>query len=168
MTHPFVAKLPKASMGEGVWLIESREDWRRYCECTDVLYAQEYLPLDRDARIVVVGDRVVTAYWRTQADQGFYNNVARGGRIDNSPVPRVMTDLALRLARELDVDHAGFDIALVEGYPYVLEFNRLFGNQGLGKGRELQDAILAYLRQQSEPRDPDGPVEPTPPWPVAV
>ncbi len=52
MSHPFVAKLPKASMGEGVWLIETREDWRRYCECTDVLYAQEYLPLDRDARVV--------------------------------------------------------------------------------------------------------------------
>ena len=39
ISHPFVAKLPKASMGEGVWLIETREDWRRYCECTDVLYA---------------------------------------------------------------------------------------------------------------------------------
>lgn len=168
MVHPFVAKLPKASMGEGVWLIETREDWRRYCERTDVLYAQEYLPLDRDARVVVVGDRVLTAYWRTQADQGFYNNVARGGRIDTSPVPSVMTDLALRLAKGLEVDHAGFDIALVEGYPYVLEFNRLFGNQGLGQGSELQQAILDYLHCQTEPKDPDGPTDPTPLWPVAV
>ena len=124
--------------------------------------------MDRDARVVVVGDRVLTAYWRTQADQGFYNNVARGGRIDTSPVPEVMTDLALRLARELGVDHAGFDIALVEGYPYVLEFNRLFGNQGLGQGTELQEAILGYLREQTAPEDPDGPTEPTPLWPVAV
>ena len=168
MAHPFVAKLPKASMGEGVWLIETREDWRRYCDCTDVLYVQEYLPLDRDARVVVVGDRVLTAYWRTQADQGFYNNLARGGRIDTSPVPSVMTDLALRLARELEVDHAGFDIALVEGYPYVLEFNRLFGNRGLGQGTDMQDAILGYLRRQTTHEEPDGPVEPTPLWPVAV
>jgi len=168
MVHPFVAKLPKASMGEGVWLIESREDWRRYCERTDVLYAQEYLPLDRDARVVVVGDQVLTAYWRTQADQGFYNNVAQGGRIDNSPVPPAMTALALRLARDLGVDHAGFDIALVDGHPYVLEFNRLFGNKGLGQGTELQEAILGYLREQTEPEDPDGPTEPPPLWPVAV
>ncbi|HTN32550.1 MAG TPA: hypothetical protein VL091_00930 [Marinobacter sp.] len=168
MVHPFVAKLPKASGGEGVWLIESREDWRRYCGRTDVLYAQEYLPLDRDARIVIVGDKVVTAYWRTQAEQGFYNNLAQGGGIDYSPVPAVMTNLALRLARELEVDHAGFDIALVEGHPYILEFNRLFGNRGLGQGSGLKDAILEYLRQQSEPWDPNGPTRPEPVWPVAV
>ncbi|MCM0613951.1 hypothetical protein KFJ24_15800 [Marinobacter sediminum] len=168
MSYPFVAKLPKASMGEGVWLIETREDWRRYCEITDVLYAQEYLPINRDVRVVVIGDRVLTAYWRTQADQGFYNNIAQGGRIDTSPVPAAATDLALRLAKELGVDHAGFDIVLVEGYPYVLEFNRLFGNQGLGPDSELQGAIMDYLRRQSEPRDPDGPTEPTPLWPIAV
>jgi ribosomal protein S6--L-glutamate ligase len=168
MALPFVAKLPKASMGEGVWLIEDRDDWRRYCERTHVLYAQEYLPIDRDVRVVVVGDRVLTAYWRTQAEQGFYNNVARGGKIDTSPVPEVVTGLALRLARELGVDHAGFDIALVDGYPYVLEFNRLFGNQGLGQGSDLKEAILDYLDRQSCPQDPDGPTEPTPLWPVAV
>lgn len=88
----------KERLREADWVLFP-EYWRRYCECTDVLYAQEYLPLDRDARVVVIGDQVLTAYWRTQADQGFYNNVARGGRIDMSPVPRVMTDLALRLAR---------------------------------------------------------------------
>lgn len=168
MSYPFVAKLPKASMGEGVWLIETREDWRRYCEITDVLYAQEYLPINRDVRVVVIGDRVLTAYWRTQADQGFYNNISQGGRIDTSPVPAAATDLALRLAKELGVDHAGFDIVLVEGYPYVLEFNRLFGNQGLGPDSELKGAIMDYLRRQSEPRDPDGPTEPTPLWPIAV
>src|SRR5690606_24917329 len=116
----------------------------------------------------LVGDRVVAAYWRTQAEQGFYNNVAKGGQIDTSEVPKVVTDLALRLARELEVDHAGFDIALVEGYPFVLEFNRLFGNQGLGQGSDLKDAILDYLQRQNCPRNPEGPTEPTPLWPVAV
>ncbi|KAA1174205.1 hypothetical protein FWJ25_08135 [Marinobacter salinexigens] len=168
MSLPFVAKLPKASMGEGVWLIENRQDWQTYCERTDVLYVQEYLPIDRDVRVVIVGDQVLTAYWRTQAEQGFYNNVARGGGIDFGPVPAVATDLALRLAQQLDVNHAGFDIALVEGYPYVLEFNRLFGNQGLRHGSELQNAIVSYLRDQNEPRDPDGPVVPPPVWPVVA
>lgn len=165
MPLPFVAKLPKASQGDGVWLIESRQDWLQYCERTPVLYVQEYLPIDRDVRVVIVGDQVVTAYWRTQAEQGFYNNVARGGKIDTGPVPAVATALALRLASELGVDHAGFDIALVEGYPYVLEFNRLFGNQGLGQGSELKDAILGYLHSQTAPEDPGGPA---PLWPVAV
>ncbi|MDX1756141.1 MAG: hypothetical protein R3175_08795 [Marinobacter sp.] len=168
MPLPFVAKRPKASMGEGVWLIQSRSDWQRYCQAADVLYVQEYLPIDRDIRVVVVGEQVVTAYWRHQADQGFYNNVARGGHIDTSPVPEAAEQLALQLAQDLDVNHAGFDIAMVGGHPYVLEFNRLFGNQGLGKGNELQQAILGYLTAHCAPEDPDGPADPQPPWPVAV
>ncbi|MEX0741089.1 MAG: hypothetical protein WD071_17280 [Pseudohongiella sp.] len=165
MPQPFVAKLPKASMGEGVWLIETRHDWRLYCARTPVLYVQEYLPIDRDVRVVIVGERVITAYWRTQSDRGFYNNVAQGGQIDHSPVPAVVTDLALRLALELGVDHAGFDIALVDNHPYVLEFNRLFGNQGLAQGSAIKDAILDYLVSKTEPDDPEGPA---PVWPVAV
>jgi glutathione synthase/RimK-type ligase-like ATP-grasp enzyme len=56
MDKPFVAKLPKSSMGQGVWLIESTFDWRRYCAMADVLYVQEYLPIERDLRVVVVGN----------------------------------------------------------------------------------------------------------------
>ena len=165
MSLPFVAKLPRASMGNGVWLIETRKDWQAYCQQSPVLYVQEYLPITRDARIVVVGERVVAAYWRLQADQGFYNNLSKGGQIDDSPVPTIMTDLALRLAKSLGVNHAGFDIALVDGHPYVLEFNRLFGNQGLAQGSILRDSILDYLNSQTEPEDPDGPA---PVWPLAV
>ncbi|MDH7943761.1 hypothetical protein QGM61_07995 [Pseudohongiella sp. SYSU M77423] len=167
MPLPFVAKLPKASMGEGVWLISSRQDWQQYCEKTSVLYVQEYLPIDRDVRVVIVGDKVITAYWRTQSDRGFYNNVAQGGRIDHSPVPAAATDLALRLARQLGVNHAGFDIALVGDHPYVLEFNRLFGNQGLEGGQALKAAILDYLQTNAQPDDSD-PEGPQPVWPIAV
>lgn len=161
---PFVAKLPKASMGEGVWLIENRQDWRRYCEVTPVLYAQEYLAMDRDLRVVIVGEQVVAAYWRSGA--GFHNNVARGGCIEHDTIPEAATALALRLARTLGVDHAGFDIAMVGNHPYVLEFNRLFGNQGVGGDAVLREAILDHLSRQAGESGPDGSDEP--PWPVAV
>lgn len=168
MLLPFVAKRPRASMGEGVWLIESRADWQKYCDGAEVLYTQEYLPIDRDIRVVVVGDRVVTAYWRHQADQGFYNNIARGGWADHSTVPSAATDLALKVARALDVNHAGFDIAMVGSVPYLLEFNRLFGNQGVNHAGLLRQAIFDYLAGELEPRDPPTPVTPVPPWPIAV
>lgn len=113
MAQPFVAKLPKASQGNGVWLIEDRADWRRYLAITEVLYVQEYLPIDRDVRVVIIGDQMVCAYWRQQAAQGFYNNVSKGGVVDYSPVPAQAVELALRLATTLGIDHAGFDIALV-------------------------------------------------------
>jgi ribosomal protein S6--L-glutamate ligase len=170
MDLPFVAKLPKASMGEGVWLIEDTRDWQDYLAKTDVLYVQEHLPIDRDIRVVIVGDQVVSAYWRCQSDRSFHNNVSRGGVIDQSDVPQAALDLALKVARLLDVDHAGFDVAMVGSHPYLLEFNRLFGNQGIaGGGETLRNAILAYLRDQSSPTlDPDKPRKQEPVWPQAV
>jgi ribosomal protein S6--L-glutamate ligase len=161
MGLPFVAKLPKASQGNGVWLITDHRQWRDYLNSTDILYVQEYLPIDRDVRVIVVGTEVVSAYWRCQSERGFYNNIAQGGTVDYSPVPVQVTDLALHLARSLDINHAGFDIALVEGHPYVLEFNRLFGNQGIpGGDARLRDAIVRYLNSHGELTGPDTPDKP--------
>ncbi|MCX2781024.1 ATP-grasp domain-containing protein [Microbulbifer thermotolerans] len=164
MDQPFVAKLPKSSQGNGVWLIESLQEWRDYLSKSDVLYVQEQLPIDRDIRIVVIGDQVITAYWRLQAAQGFYNNVSKGGLIERSPVPEAAVALALHLARTLDINHAGFDIAMVGGHPYVLEFNRLFGNQGIeGGDAKLREVIQDYLQRQSTPTGPNFPSRPSSP-----
>lgn len=157
---PFVAKRPRASMGDGVWLIETDADWRRYCEAAEVLYVQEYLPIDRDIRIVIVGERILTAYWRQQAPQGFYNNVAKGGLVVHDAVPQAALDLASQVARDLDVNHAGFDVAMVGGHPYLLEFNRLFGNQGMTQSGLLRHAILDYLGGQGTPDIPRTPLTP--------
>jgi ribosomal protein S6--L-glutamate ligase len=49
----------------------------------------------------------------------------------------------------------------------VLEFNRLFGNQGL-RDAGLKEGILEYLQQNTHPEGPDGPTGSPPLWPVAV
>ncbi|WP_369600717.1 hypothetical protein AAIA72_12875 [Hahella sp. SMD15-11] len=146
MWLPFVAKLPRSSEGQGVFLIESEFDWQRYVRMTDVLYVQEYLPIDRDLRVVIVGDEVVTAYWR-KGQSGFHNNVARGGEIIRTDIPEAGVELARTLARTFGIDHAGFDIAMVGNHPYVIEMNRLFGNTGIEQAsRVLSDAMLRALR----------------------
>jgi ribosomal protein S6--L-glutamate ligase len=112
-----------------------------------VIYAQEYLPIDRDLRCIIVGRQMVGSYWRLQSAQGFHNNLARGGVIDRSPVPEAARELVLRLAGTLGIDHAGFDIAMSDGHPYVLEFNRLFGSQGIPDADDpVPAAIMEYLR----------------------
>src|SRR5690606_41917048 len=87
MPLPFVAKIPKSSMGNGVFLIETQADWQRYLAQTSVIYAQEYLPIDRDLRIVWVGDRIVGGYCRIQAAEGYDNHVATGGQVDSGILP---------------------------------------------------------------------------------
>lgn len=150
---PFVAKVPKSSRGEGVWLIETAADWRRYLERSAVLYVQEYLPIDRDLRVVVVGDRVQAAYWRKQSPYSFHNNVARGGEVEHAPVPQSALTLVSDVARRLGVDHAGFDVAMVGDHPYLFELNRLFGTQGLpGGDGALRDCLLQWLQRPADSR----------------
>ena len=159
MDKPFVAKLPKSSMGQGVWLVETPGDWRRYCAMADVLYVQEYLPIERDLRVVVIGNQVVDSYWRLQAARGFYNNVAQGGTVDRSiPIPEAALQLVRQVAKTLGVNYAGFDVAMVGNHPYLLEFNRLFGTRGVAGGQEaIRNLMWNYLQEELVPPKPSHP-----------
>lgn len=148
---PLVVKEPRNSMGRGVALIETREQMLRWAAQASVLYAQTYLPNTGDVRVVWVGREVVAAYWRRNAG-GFHNNVARGGSIDFSRVPGSAIELVQRTALALGVDHAGFDVMLVDGHPFLLEFNVLFGNEALNQaGIDIKPVILAYLGESYGP-----------------
>ncbi len=161
MDTPFVAKLPKASQGEGVWLIQCKREWLAYQARTDSIYVQEYLPINKDLRIVVVGEEILTAYWRHQSDRSFHTNVSRGGQVSFEDVPSAALDFVLQLAKDLGINHAGFDVAMVGDHPFLLEFNRLFGNQGVpGGGKTISDTILRYLIAH---QDDDKPINPNRP-----
>ena len=73
-------------------------------------YIQEYLPSDRDMRVVVIGNEMVHAYWRIAPADDFRSNVAVGATISLDPVPENALDLALDTARSCRWDDVGIDI----------------------------------------------------------
>ncbi len=154
-SFPFVGKCVRSSMGEGVYLLERRDDLVRYALNQPILYVQERLPIDRDLRIVWVGDQVLTAYWRQAPAGGFHNNVARGGAVSFEGIPAQALELVTRVALGLGIDHAGFDVALVDGHCYLLEFNVRFGTEALlRQGIRLAPAVLRYLQAALPARSP--------------
>jgi ribosomal protein S6--L-glutamate ligase len=158
---PLVVKEPRNSMGRGVFLLETPEQLRRFAAAHAVLYVQEYLPIDRDLRVVFVGEQVVAAYWRIAGAGRFHTNVAQGGRLAFDNIPGEALELVRRVAGELGIDHAGFDLVEVDGHFYFLEFNPLFGNEGLRElGTPLPRIIWEYLCAQSSqpPADPRRPL----------
>lgn len=155
---PMVAKVPRSSMGRGVALLETRATLREWTAGNDVLYLQERLPITRDLRVVLVGECAVAGYWRAAAEGAFHNNVSRGGMLDYEAIPLAALRLVEAIAGELGIDHAGFDLAEVDGHYFVLEFNVLFGNDGLiRRGISLTDSIMEYLRSRSAPPEPEPP-----------
>jgi len=128
---PFIAKIPRGSaMGRGVYLIRNPKDLLSYCNLTTVAYIQEYIPSDRDIRVVVIGDEVVHAYWRIAPPEDFRSNVAVGAAIRLDSVPQEVLDLALDTARKCRWDDVGIDIVANDGQLYVLEANMKYGKEG--------------------------------------
>ena len=128
---PVIAKQPRGSaMGRGVRLICTAGELEKHCQNQGPAYIQEYLPIDRDMRIVVVGQKVRLAYWRIGAPGEYRNNVAAGGRIDFKAVPGDALKLALRTAALGRWDDVGIDICQYRGEFYVLEGNMAYGREG--------------------------------------
>jgi len=144
--YPLVAKEIKSSMGNGVFLLKDKKELKEYIKTNETLYIQEYLPIDRDLRVVYIGNKVVSAYYRIAEEGSFHNNIAKGASYSFENIPLKAVDLVDRMAKQLGINHAGFDIVEVDGKFYVLEFNVLFGNEGLKEqGIRAEDYIYNYI-----------------------
>lgn len=130
-SYPCIAKEPRGSaMGRGVYLIGNDADLDAYTYDRHVAYIQQYLPTDRDIRVVVIGSKVVHAYWRIAGEGEFRTNLARGGRISLAPVPEAAIALALRAAKVCGWDDVGLDICCHDGQFAILEANMKYGREG--------------------------------------
>ncbi len=130
-SFPFIAKIPRGSArGQGVFLITNPNDLSTYLNRKSPAYIQEYLAVDRDMRIIIIGRDVVLAYWRVAPADTFKTNLSQGGHICFDPVPAAALDLALSTADKCGWDDVGIDIVESQGRFLVLEGNMKYGTKG--------------------------------------
>lgn len=142
---PFVAKTPRGSaMGRGVRLIRNPADLQQYLQTDHPAYIQEFLPVERDIRVVVIGRKIVLAYWRQAPPGDFKCNLAAGGRVRLDPVPPAALDLALSTARACQWNDVGIDILCYQERYLVLEGNMKYGKAG------FQAAGIQYRQLMEE------------------
>ncbi|MFZ1983920.1 MAG: RimK family alpha-L-glutamate ligase [Desulfatitalea sp.] len=140
---PLIAKVPRGSaLGRGVFLIRTPEALAHYCQRFSPAYIQEYLPLERDMRVVVIGGKAVHAYWRVAREGEYRTNVAVGGAIDLSPVPAEAIRLAETTAHRCRWDDVGMDICCCRGGYYVLEANMKYGHEGFRQAGIDYDGLM--------------------------
>ncbi len=144
---PFIAKLPRRSArGRGVFRIVNSEDLERYLKLTKVAYIQEYLPHERDLRVILINYRPVLSYWRIRAPEDFRTNLLQGGTVSFADVPSDGIEIAQESARKCRFDDVGMDLILYSGKWYVIEANMKYGRKGLKlKGMELKEIIRQKL-----------------------
>jgi len=150
-SFPFIAKIARGSaLGRGVYLIHNEKELRNYLELTSPAYVQAYLPIDRDIRVVVIGRRIIHAYWRIAPPDEFRSNVAVGGQISLKAIPEKARDLALQVARSCCWDDVGIDICEHSGRFYVLEANMKYGKQGFREAGLDYDKLMESMIANEE------------------
>jgi ribosomal protein S6--L-glutamate ligase len=144
---PMVAKLPRGSaQGRGVFRITNPEDLEEYLAHTKVAYIQEYLPHDRDLRVVLIRYQPVLSYWRIGTDRDFRTNLFQGGTISFEGIPAQGVQLAQEAARACRFNDVGMDLICCKGTWYVIEANMKYGRKGLrSKGLDLKQILREKL-----------------------
>jgi ribosomal protein S6--L-glutamate ligase len=148
-SFPLIAKIARGSaLGQGVYLIQTAQALQRYCQTPGPAYIQEYLPIDRDMRVVVIGTQVVHAYWRIALPGEHRANVAAGGKRDFGTLPQKALALAQHTARVCNWDDVGLDICEHQGAYYVLEANMKYGRQGFRQaGIDYQQLLVELINK---------------------
>jgi ribosomal protein S6--L-glutamate ligase len=144
---PFVAKLPRASSrGRGVYKIEDSEQLNAYLRLTSIAYIQEYLPHERDLRVILVNYKPILSYWRQRDPLNFRANLHQGATPQFLDIP----DEALQLARDTALrcrfNDVGLDLIPCGGKWYVIEANMEYGRKGLAmRGMDLKQILRDKL-----------------------
>ncbi len=142
---PFVAKLPRASSrGRGVFLINREKELQEYLSMTKVAYIQEYIPHERDLRVVLIKYEPVLAYWRLRSPHGFKTNLSQGGKAVFEGVPLEALEFAGHCARNCRFDDVGLDLIQHDGKWYLIEANMKYGRKGL----QMQGLNLKHIMRK--------------------
>ncbi len=148
---PFIGKIPRGSaLGRGVFLIHNQKELEQYCCLTKVIYIQKYLPIGRDIRVVIIGERVVHAYWRINPPGEFRSNVGLGGEISFDKLPEKALELALDTARRCGWNDVGIDICGCDNRYYVLEANMKYGKAGFKKAGIDYNQLMEKMIRNGE------------------
>lgn len=144
---PFIAKVPRASaQGRGVFKVHTYRDLETYLDLTKIAYIQEYLPHDRDLRVVLINCKPVIAYWRIRSSNNFKTNLFQGASVEFDDIPKEGLALACKAAEKCNFNDVGLDLIHSRKKWYLIEANMKYGRKGLlMKGLDLKGIIRDKL-----------------------
>ncbi|MDE6074852.1 MAG: RimK family alpha-L-glutamate ligase [Clostridia bacterium] len=124
---PLVAKTNYGSLGAGVTLIKNAEELKAYEKRNLTLphFYQKFIDCGcgEDIRVLVVGGKCLCAMKRRN-ENDFRSNIELGGKGENYPLDRVLSELCVKVAQTLSLDYCGVDILVgKDGKFYICEVN---------------------------------------------
>jgi len=137
ITFPCLIKEPHSSSSMGLYKVNSFEEITQLIQTgslfkrNESLILQELLDIKKDLRIITVGSKICSHYWRINLG-GEWRPTATGygSRVDFEYLPSEWVEWIENVAKKLQLTTAGFDITWqgddLSSEPYVLEVSPFY------------------------------------------
>lgn len=124
MKFPLIVKPIDGQKGQGIQKFTTKKDALVFFKDNFTGYLlQEFIPLDGDIRIFVVGNSALGAMKRFVIKGDFRSNASLGARATSIPLTKKLKALAISAAQSVDCEIAGVDIFEHKKRLYLFEVN---------------------------------------------
>lgn len=76
------------------------------------LYIQDFIPMEADIRVMLIGHKPVCAFWRRPPKGEWLTNTSQGGTMDYTDVPKSVLDLSVKVSKAANAEYWACDIAV--------------------------------------------------------
>ncbi len=161
---PLVVKTLKGTRGGGVFLSESRDQFKDLIDILLEAGAQQHVifqkyvnsSFGRDLRVFVVRNKVHAVMERTSNSTSFKSNISRGGSGKPHPITPEIEKLALQVAQQLRLEITGIDLLFDENGFTVCEANSSPGFSGLEPSCNINAAAIIIEAAIAKAKDGTG------------
>jgi len=125
--YPKIIKKSYGPSNYGGYFVHKVDDYKEARELLDdkkyhPQYMQDFVPMEADIRVMLIGHKPVCAFWRRPTDGGWLTNTSQGGSMDYMDVPKSVLDLAVKVSKAAKAEYWACDVAYgVDGVPRILE-----------------------------------------------
>jgi len=154
---PVIDKPPIGSWGRLVTLVRDSQSFKSVIEHRELYQSQalkthliqRYIDGGRDLRVLVLGEEVLGAIWRTAADGDWRSNVARGGAVKIAELDEELRELALRVSSVIGGEFIAIDVFKEDGRYLVNEVNGVPEFKGFMEATKINvpGKIVEYVKR---------------------
>ena len=155
---PLIMKLLQGTQGNGMVLAETMKAaesvMKAFKQVDADILVQEFIKESSgiDIRVIVVGNKVVTAMQRVAPEGEFRSNVHQGAATEHINLTIEEEEMAIKSTKVLGLSIAGVDLMRSKRGPLVLEVNSSPGLQGIEllTGSDVAGEMISYIEKFSK------------------
>lgn len=161
--YPFILKDAHGYGGWHVYKIKDQKEAKKFIEkifsvrglrhyyatMKDYFLAQEFVEVEKDLGVIVIGNKIACAYWRSSVGD-WKHNINQGSSANFDGVPKKALKMCLDFNRKMKIHWMSYDLFVTKsGRVLMNEFSCNFGIKApTSAGYEIRKMQIEYIKKK--------------------